>query len=94
MKIVWTRFAVESLKDIYQYYLETANPALAAKIRNGIISEAKKINKYPLSGQRQEVLSPLQHDYRYFLKNHYKIVYRIINDELLITDIFDTRQNP
>ena len=80
MKIVWTRFAIERLRDIYQYYSEKANQVLAAKIRKGIVTEAKKISKYPLSGQRQEILAPLQLEYRYFLKNHYKIVYRIVND--------------
>lgn len=94
MKTTWTRFAVESLRDIYDYYFYSVSPAIADKIRKGIVDEAKKIHKHPASGQKQDLLSPLQQEHRYFLKGHYKIVYRIINDEVIITDIFDTRQHP
>lgn len=94
MKTVWTRFAVESLRNIYDYYCEIANQAIATKIREAIISEAKKINKHPLSGQKLESLTILEQEHRYCLKGHYKIVYRLVNDEIVITDVFDTRQHP
>ncbi|MEL1245575.1 type II toxin-antitoxin system RelE/ParE family toxin [Flavobacterium sp. DGU11] len=93
MKIVWTRFAIESIKDIYDYYYKIATPEIAAKVRKTIVSEAKKINNFPHSGQRQQLLSPLLQEHRYFLKGHYKIVYRVVNNEI-VTDVFDTRQNP
>ncbi len=94
MKIAWTRFAADSLREIYEYYYEIASKEIAVKIRTAIVSEAKKINKFPLSGQKQELLLPLQQGHRYFLKGHYKIIYRIVNDEIVITDVFDTRQHP
>ena len=94
MKIVWSRFAVKNLRDIYEYYAETASPSIALKIRNGIFEEGKKINKHPSAGQIQESLSGFRQEHRYVLKGHHKIIYRIVNNEILITDIFDTRQNP
>ncbi|KOS06651.1 hypothetical protein AM493_11865 [Flavobacterium akiainvivens] len=94
MKTVWTRFAVENLKNIYIYFLEIAGPAVASKIRNGIVAESKKISKQPLSGQIQESLLSLRQEHRYIIKGHYKVIYRIINEEVVITDVFDTRQHP
>lgn len=43
MKIVWSRFAVKNLRDIYEYYAENAGPSIALKIRNGIFEEGKKL---------------------------------------------------
>jgi toxin ParE1/3/4 len=94
MKIVWSRFAVKNLRDIYEYYAENAGPSIALKIRNGIFEEGKKISKYPSAAQIQESLSGLRQEHRYVLKGHYKIIYIIVDNEILITDIFDTRQHP
>jgi len=82
MRIIWTRFAIDSLKDIYTFYLEIAGAGIASRMRMGIVSEAKKIVFYPYSGQKQESLSSFQKEHRYFLKGHFKIIYRISNNEL------------
>lgn len=94
MKLIWTRFAVTSLHDIFVYYAEMASPSTASKIRVGIVSEVNKLAKFPFAGQIEDLLLPLKQQHRYLLKGHYKIIYRIVEDEIVITDVVDTRQNP
>ena len=94
MRIIWTRFAVTSLHDVFVYYAEAASPSVAKKIRARLVSEVKKLAKFPLAGQIEDSLLPLKQQHRYLLKGHYKIIYRIAEGEIVITDIFDTRQNP
>jgi hypothetical protein len=42
----------------------------------------------------EENLKDLKQGHRYIIQGNYKIIYRIIGDEIFITDIFDWRQNP
>lgn len=94
MKITWTDFAVESLKDIVEYHKEVANLKVASKIRKKIFSSTRYLLKNPESEQRELLLEDLKEHYRYILSGNYKVIYKIIEDEIVITDIFDTRQNP
>ncbi len=46
-------------------------------------------------GQLEENLEHLEQEHRYVLvKSSYKVIYRIIDQTIYITDVFDTRQDP
>lgn len=55
MKIIWTDFAIENLKEVFKYYSEEASKKVAHKI---------------------------------------KIIYRFNQNQIIINDVFDTRQDP
>ncbi len=78
MKLHWTDFAIEMLLEIHEYYKEKASPSIARKT----------------SGQIELNLEKLNEGHRYLVKGNYKIIYKEIADGLLITDVFDTRQDP
>ena len=42
----------------------------------------------------EESLSDLGKGHRYIIRGNYKIIYKIQNQKMYITDVFDTRQNP
>jgi toxin ParE1/3/4 len=42
----------------------------------------------------EENLADLKQGHRYIVEGNYKIIYRLIDNEIYITDIFDCRQNP
>jgi toxin ParE1/3/4 len=42
--------------------------------------------------EKEEYVGSL--NYRYLIQGHYKIVYEIIDDVVVIQDVFDSRQNP
>ena len=63
-------------------------------ITHSIFSATKQLIKYPKSGQIEETLTILEENHRYLVKGNYKIIYKPVEDGLLITDVFDTRQDP
>jgi len=94
MKILWSEFSIKLLSEIYTYYKEKASPSVAKKIKTDILTATKQLKKHPESGQIELNLEKLNEGYRYLVKGNYKIIYKAISEGLLITDIFDTRQDP
>ncbi len=94
MKIYWSDFAVEMLLEIHNYYKEKASPSLARKIKNEIFTAAQQLKTQPASGQIEFTLEKLKEGHRYLIYGNYKIIYKEIPEGLLITDVFDTRQDP
>ncbi|MEG1592399.1 type II toxin-antitoxin system RelE/ParE family toxin [Chryseobacterium sp.] len=94
MQIVWTDFAIKNLKSIFDYYVTNANRKVAHKTRKQILDSTKQLIKNPESGQLELYLEKLNLDHRYILIKNYKIIYRIIHNQIVINDIFDVRQNP
>ena len=94
MKIVWTDFAIRNLKDIFDYYATKSDKKIAHKIRKQILKSSKQLIKNPSSGPIEPNLLILNNNHRYLVSGHYKLIYRIIENEIIINDVFDTRQNP
>ena len=94
MKIVWTNFAVKNLKDIFDYYSTKANKKVAHKIRRQILKSSKQLKNNPNSGQIEQSLKTLKENHRYLVSGTYKLIYRIMDNQVIINDVFDTRQNP
>ena len=49
---------------------------------------------HPKSGQLEDSLKKLDEGYRYLVVGNYKLIYKEVKEGVLITDVFDTRQNP
>ena len=94
MKVFWTKFALASLKDIYTYYNKNVSTIIARKIRDNIFQCTWQLEKHPLTGAIEEHLEDLQEGHRFILRGNYKIIYKIQQKKIFVTDIFDTRQNP
>ena len=93
-QIIWTNFAISELKNIFLYYRMIANDKVADKIKKSIFNATKPLLKQPLLGAIEENLIELKQGHRYLVEGNYKIIYRVINANIYITDIFDCRQNP
>lgn len=48
----------------------------------------------PESGQIELNLEKLNQNHRYIVCGNYKVIYKIENNDIIINDIFDGRQNP
>jgi plasmid stabilization system protein ParE len=94
MKIIWSDFASETLKDIFQYHKKVVGKNIAQKLKDKIFQSTKQLIKHPNSGQTEESLAELNEGHRYLVSGNYKVVYKKVTEGILITDIFDTRQNP
>lgn len=94
MKIFWTRFALDSLADIYKYYKNNVSETIAKKIRESVLLSTNQLKKFPLSGPLEKSLLNLNEGHRSIIRGNYKIIYKIQNREIYITDVFDSRQDP
>ena len=96
LEVYWTLFAEDKLTDIFEYYSFNAGIKVAQNLVTGIIEESLKLGNNPFIGQREELLIDRIQEYRYLIFNNYKIIYWIdeINKMILVSHVFDTRQNP
>jgi len=94
MKIIWSDFASETLRDIYKYHRTTAGINVARKIKTSIFETTRQLKTHPESGQIELSLEKINEGHRYLVDGYYKIVYKKVREDILITDVFDARQDP
>lgn len=94
MKVIWSKFAAEELKEIFDYYKDTAGISIAQRLRDRIFISTKQIKNQPNFGQIEPTLSWINQEHRYLVRGNYKVIYKKVKEGILITDIFDTRQDP
>ena len=94
IKIVFTDVAKNHLKEIYQYYKKKASLKVAKSLKEKILSDIYRLKHHPELGNKEAFLTNLEKGYRKLIAGNYKIIYRIVNKEIVIDTIFDTRQEP
>ena len=94
MKIIITEHARNSLFEIFQYYRFVVNLKVAHQIVSTIKGSISKLNDNPGMGQIEPLLEELNLGHRRIISGNYKIIYRIADSIIYVTDIFDSRRNP
>lgn len=89
MEVIWSKRSVENLRLIWEFYKKRSLSG-ANKMVQGIKTKGDSLSPNILH-QREENLQPNQ--YRAIYK-YFKIIYMIKNNQVLILQIFDARQNP
>ncbi len=88
-KVTITERAEKERLSILEYYYEvTGSKTLPAKIYQQFNRVINNIQMFPESDKK------LKNNNRGIIKSHYKIVYKIEADSIIILHIWDTRQNP
>ena len=82
------------MKEAFRYNNEVAGVNIARKIKSNIFKATKQLAHNSLSGQVELSLKHLQEEHRYLVQGNFKIIYKVIEDVVLITDLFDSRQDP
>ncbi len=93
MKIVYTDFAKDNLNRHLLFLVEQGAPLeKVLEIQDKIFAKANLLldNKY--LGQTEEYIEGRKH--RRLIEGNYKIIYRIEEQIIYITDVFDARQDP
>ena len=62
MEIIWTDFAIENLKIIFDFYTVKASKKVAHNIRKQIFNTTKQLINHPNSGQKELYLEKLEKD--------------------------------
>ncbi len=95
MEVLITGPAKQSLKNTCAYYKSKGYTSYANKLKRGIIEKAKSLTKHHDRGQKEELLQSLERGHRYLIaETHFKIIYIVDGQRVIVTDIFDTRQSP
>ncbi len=92
--LLWSDYAKDDLKEIYKYYKLKAGKQVADKIINAIVEKTKILGNKSRIGQKEELFNDKYKEIRYLVLGNYKIVYLIENNFIIISTIFDCRQNP
>ena len=88
VRVFWTKRASQCLERIYQYHL-TFSQQGAATVREEILQTVSA-----LQFTKQYQVDELNLNFRRMVVRNYKIMYNVKGNEVYITNIFDTRQDP
>jgi toxin ParE1/3/4 len=94
MNIVWTKFALNEVREIYTYYKFRTSVRIAKNIKKQIFSSIKNLSKYSRQGEEEKLLAHKKGEYRYILAGNYKVIYTVVKNEIFIMNLFDCRRNP
>lgn len=93
-QVIWTNFANNELKNIFNYHKLSASEKTARKILAKIYKSTNFLIKYHEMGAIEPNLEELKQHHRFILQGNYKIMYRIIKEDIYVVDIFDCQQDP
>lgn len=94
MKVVWSAWALQQLDEIHAWYSAQASPAVADRIVEDILAITRLLEQFPFGGQVEPWLEHQGLGHRRVVVGNYKVVYRVLADEVRIVDVFDSRQDP
>ncbi|MFA9388566.1 MAG: type II toxin-antitoxin system RelE/ParE family toxin [Prolixibacteraceae bacterium] len=94
MILVYTEQALLSLEETLNFIAPNVSNEKLIEIRNEILDSADTLVFQPLQGQTEPYLSHMHLGHRRLIVNHYKVIYRVIDETIYVTDIFDSRQDP
>jgi toxin ParE1/3/4 len=94
MRVLWSDASLSQLQKIYDYHSLFAAPRIAKKMVKGIVHRTLLLESNPLIGVIEPFLVARPFEYRFVVENNYKIIYRVIDNVILIVSVFDCRQNP
>lgn len=94
-KIVWTHFAAKCLNEIHEYISEeTKSEVIANKHCIKLLDSVEYLSLQPNAGTIEPLLKKLNQNSRFIVEGNYKIIYQYDDENIFITDVFHTKQNP
>ena len=96
MTIIFTDQSLLSLEQSLEFLHSEFDVPIARllQLNQEIFDCVKPLEKQPHLGQIEPKLSHLNLGHRRLIYKNFKIVYRVFEDHIFVTDIFDSRQSP
>lgn len=89
-RLIWSVEALNSRKNIFDYWNNrNKSKKYSRKLNLLFNTNLKIIIQLPESGK-----PTFQEDVKFIIVSHFEIIYKITPNEIVILDIWDTRQNP
>jgi len=93
-KIVISDLAKIDLQNIVNYISETESYTKSKYVERGILSEIKKLERFPTAYPKDEYASTNEKIIRFLIKWNYKILFFIEINTVQVLGLFHTSQNP
>ena len=94
-QIVWTDFALNELRKIHAYISEKAKSNVPAdNVIGRIFDKVDTLEHSPEAFQEELFLKENGIDARYLVMGRYKVIYRIKETTVYITDVFNCFRHP
>ena len=94
LHVLFTQQALSSLQEVMLFVSTHQGEDKALALGNMLIERAEELAKYPYRGQKELLLADLNLGHRRLVVGRYKIIYKVEETCIYITDVFDTRQDP
>ena len=94
MKLVYTEQALIGLDATLEFLAKNVTNVKLIAISNRILDTSEELLKQPFMGQEEPLLEYLRSGHRRLIVGHCKIIYKVVDEYIYITDIFDSRQDP
>lgn len=83
-RVIFSRKSRQRLKEISDSYEDQASPAVARKVRKGLVSSARQLEKLPESKPILPGTEDLDYPVRYTKKWSFKIIFRVLNARRIV----------
>jgi mRNA-degrading endonuclease RelE of RelBE toxin-antitoxin system len=96
MKVVLTNQSLDRLEESLIFYLDEMKVPIekVVEIKTKLLQRASELSEYPYRGQYEYYLRKLKKGHRRLIEGNFKIIYRVENDVVYVTDFFDSRRSP
>lgn len=94
VKVTWTHLATDQLKRAVKYIQSEQGTFYAQLVLNKILETVFSLQSFPKLGQVEPLLKHKKSEYRYLIVWSYKIIYRVGANNIVISRVFHTSQDP
>jgi plasmid stabilization system protein ParE len=96
MRVIYTEQAICSLEESIRFYIDEQGvpTEIVDSLVVALFDRTDSLSENPYLGQYEEYLEHLNEGHRRLVEGHFKIIYKIDNEHVSITDFYDTRQDP
>ena len=94
MEIIISSIAAKRLQEIFQVTKLAENPTVFKALLKKKLNRIRLLKKNPNMGMEVKSLLFLNKNYRIYVCRNCKIIYRVIDNEILIDTIFDSKLEP
>jgi plasmid stabilization system protein ParE len=94
VRVVWSAWSLQQLDEIHAWYRTQASPVVADRIAEDILAVTRLLEQFPYGGQVEPWLEQQGLGHRRAVVGNYKVVYRVLEAEVRMVDVFDSRQDP
>ena len=74
-RILWTDFAINQLKNIFDYHVIKASSNIAQRLIEKIIDASSILGNNPQAGRKEDLLKSKPQEFRFIIVKNHKIIY-------------------